>query len=102
MKDWLYSRINQVILDACCFALAFITAYVIRFEAWPEGADLRQMLTWLPILVGARLLVHYAFKIYRHIWKFVSIGDVVEIAKSLAVVSALLTALRFLSSGSDP
>jgi FlaA1/EpsC-like NDP-sugar epimerase len=102
MKDWLYSRINQVILDACCFALAFITAYIIRFEAWPKDADLRQMLTWLPILVGARLLVHFAFGIYRHIWKFVSIGDVVEIAKSLAVVSALLTALRFLSSGNDP
>ena len=101
MKNWFYSRFNQVVLDGCCFAAALIIAYVVRFEAWPAGADLRQMLTWLPILVAARLLVHGSFGIYRHIWKFVSFGDAVEIAKSLALVSALLTALRFLASGND-
>ncbi len=101
MNEWFYTRINQIILDACCFAAAFIAAYVIRFEAWPSSGDLRQMLTWLPILVTARLMVHATFGIYRHIWKFVSFGDVVEIAKSLALVSAFLTALRFLASGPD-
>lgn len=102
MRDWFYSRFNQVLLDACCFATAFITAYVIRFEAWPGGADLHQMLTWLPVLVAARLLVHAAFGIYRHIWKFVSFGDAVEVAKSLALVSCVLVALRFFASGHDP
>ena len=101
MRDWFYSRFNQVILDVCCFAAAFITAYVIRFESWPTGADRHQMLTWLPILVAARLIVHAAFGIYRHIWKFVSFGDAVEIAKSLALVSGILVALRFLPSGND-
>jgi FlaA1/EpsC-like NDP-sugar epimerase len=99
MNTWLYSRVNQAILDACCFCVAFVTAYVIRFEAWPQGADLNQMLTWLPLLLIARLAVHSLFGIYRHIWKFVSLADAVDITKSLAMVSAALLALRFLAVG---
>lgn len=101
MHNWLYSRVNQVILDGLCFALALITAYVIRFEAWPKGADLYQMLTWLPILVAVRLAFYFVFGIYRHIWKFVSFGDAVEIAKSLGLVSVLLAVLRLSASGTD-
>src|ERR1051325_7021658 len=102
MNNWLYSRGNQIILDASCFALAFITAHVIRFEAWPKGADLNQMVTWLPILLAARLVGHYFFGIYRHIWRFVSFADALEITKSLAVVSAVLLALRLSASGDGP
>jgi FlaA1/EpsC-like NDP-sugar epimerase len=94
-----YSRANQVILDCCAFAFSFAAAYLIRFEGWPVGSDLRQFLLWLPLLVAARLAVYFSLGIYRRVWKFVSFSDAIEIAKSIAIVSALLTLPRLLVHG---
>lgn len=98
----LYSRTNQVILDVCGISLAFIAAYCIRFERWPTGADRRQFLLWLPVLLVSRLLVHYFRGIYRQVWKFVSFSDVLELAKSTAFVSLILFLLRLAYPGSSP
>lgn len=97
----LYSRANQVLLDCCAFAISFEAAYVIRFEGWPAGSNLRQFLGWLPILVGARLAVYFSLGIYRRVWKFVSFSDAIEIAKSIAIVSALITLPRLLFHGNS-
>ena len=48
----LCSRTNQLLLDGCCFSASFAAAYLLRFERWPAGADLQQLLLWLPILVA--------------------------------------------------
>jgi FlaA1/EpsC-like NDP-sugar epimerase len=95
----LYSRANQIILDGCAFAGAFLAAYLIRFDGWPSGFDARQMLIWLPILVAARLSVYVGLGIYRRVWKFVSFSDATEIAKSIAIMSGLLLILRFVVPG---
>jgi FlaA1/EpsC-like NDP-sugar epimerase len=42
-------------------------------------------------------MVHFSRGIYRQIWKFVSFSDVIEIAKSLAIVSATLALFRLFS-----
>jgi len=102
MKIDLYSRTNQLIVDGLVFSSAFVAAYMIRFEGWPAGVDLRQMLLWLPIVVFARLTVHSVMGIYRLVWRFVSFSDAIELAKSIAVVSACLTALRLFVSGKEP
>ena len=90
-----YSRSNQLVLDGCCFAISFAAAYPIRLEAWPAGADLRQLIIWLPILVATRLFVHLTLGIYRQVWKFVSFSDAIEIAKSILIVTGVLALLRF-------
>lgn len=98
----LYSRTNQVILDGCAIASSLVGAYMIRFEGWPQRADLSQLLFWLPILVFARLIVHYVCAIYRQVWRFISFSDAVEIGKSIVVVSVMLLTLRLVypASGS--
>ncbi|HME13021.1 MAG TPA: nucleoside-diphosphate sugar epimerase/dehydratase [Candidatus Acidoferrum sp.] len=95
----LYSRLNQVILDSGTFVLSLFAAYAIRFEAWPAGADMRQLLLWMPVLIAARLLVHVLCGIYRHVWRFVSFSDTIEMAKSTAIVSLALVALRLFAPG---
>ena len=102
MKIDIYSRTNQLIVDGLVFAASFVAAYVIRFEGWPTGPDLRQMILWLPIIVAARLAVHLAMGVYRLVWRFVSFSDAIEIVKSIATVSAFLTALRFCVYGNNP
>lgn len=98
----LYTRANQIILDAICFALALSLAYFIRFEGWPVDEDLRQLIVCLPLFVLARITAHYALNVYRLVWRFVSISDSIKIARSIALVSSLLLALRFLYPRTAP
>jgi nucleoside-diphosphate-sugar epimerase len=97
----LYTRTNQTILDGCAFAVAFIAAYLIRFEGWPTGPDLSQLIIWLPILVCARLAIYRACGIYRQIWRFVSFSDALSIMKAIAIGSAALLGLRLLYPGTN-
>ncbi len=96
-----YSRTNQILLDCFAFALSFVGAYVIRFEGWPHGADLRQCLGWLPIVVAVRLALYVGMKTYRRVWKFVSFNDAIEIGKSIAIVSVALAILRVAVHGTS-
>ena len=75
---------------------------MIRFEGWPKGLDLRQLLLWLPIVVFARLAVHLMMGMYRLVWRFISFSDAIELAKSIAAVSAVLMALRLCVYGNEP
>ena len=94
-----YSRTNQFLLDGCIFAVALIAAYLIRFEGWPSGPERLQLMIWLPILVAARLAVYYLRSTYRLIWRFISLPDAVEIAKSISIVTITLLVLRLFVSG---
>ena len=98
----LYSRTNQVILDSCVISLSFVAAYCLRFEGWPVGADQRQLIVWLPILLVARLTAYFLMGIYRQVWKFVSFSDALEMAKTTAMVSLVLVGLRFVYPGFGP
>jgi FlaA1/EpsC-like NDP-sugar epimerase len=90
----LYTRANQVLIDSSAFALALIFAFLLRFESWPNGQIQSHMLFWLPILISTRLLLHWALGIYKQVWKFVSLADVVELAKSIGILSGGLFLIR--------
>lgn len=97
-----YTHANQLILDLIVVGLSFSLAYAMRFEGWPAGSDLHQLLLWLPVLAAARVLSHFAFGIYRLVWRFVSMSDALRIARSVGVVSAVLLAIRLFYPASAP
>ncbi|HEV2492862.1 MAG TPA: nucleoside-diphosphate sugar epimerase/dehydratase [Terriglobia bacterium] len=92
----IYTRANQLIIDGAIFAASFAAAYLIRFEGVPRWATITQFLLWLPYLVAARLYVNWKLGIYHFIWRYVSLPDVLAIARALSLVTAVLVALRFL------
>lgn len=96
----LYTRANQVLLEAVFYAVSLALAYLIRYEGWPDNAASQQLLFWLPILVSLRLGTHFAFGTYKRVWRFVSISDAMEITKSIAMVSVFSLTLR-LAAPSD-
>jgi FlaA1/EpsC-like NDP-sugar epimerase len=93
-----YSRTNQVVIDTFIFAASFVSAWLIRFEGWPDGVSANQLMFWAPILVLTRLLVHSWHGVYRFVWKFVSLSDAVAIAWSLGLPTAGLLILRLAAS----
>jgi FlaA1/EpsC-like NDP-sugar epimerase/lipopolysaccharide/colanic/teichoic acid biosynthesis glycosyltransferase len=91
-----YTKSAQVALDAGIFAGALTLAYLIRFEGMPKGPDAAQFFLWLPVLVVARLIVNREIGVYRFIWRFVSLPDVLAIARSLGIVTIFILGLRLL------
>jgi FlaA1/EpsC-like NDP-sugar epimerase len=82
-KKIVFSRASQILIDIVLFFLAYIVAFLIRYEGIPTGLSLSQMLSLLPYFVLARTLCFAIFPVYRIIWRFVSIFDVFTILSAL-------------------
>jgi len=95
-SQWLYTRSNQIIIDICAFSLSLWLAYIIRFDGRVDPSQYRLLVFGGLIVVAARVLVHQLFGIYRQVWKFLSFSDLLDIAKSIAVVSVILAGVRLL------
>jgi FlaA1/EpsC-like NDP-sugar epimerase len=93
------SRFNQIAIDGLIFATSFAVAYLVRFGGIPSWPNLKQFLIWVPYLVAGRLYVNWKLGIYKFIWRYVSLRDAIAIARSLAIVSAVMLAARFLYPG---
>ena len=85
LADFPYKRqIATLALDVCLIVLAYYVAYVIRFE--DTLPDYRaQMLGSMPIVLLAQLVVLSGFGLYRGIWQYTSISDLIRIGKAATV-----------------
>jgi FlaA1/EpsC-like NDP-sugar epimerase len=97
-----HTRMGQMIIDAAIFASTLLAAYLIRFEDFPKGTDLIQLLIWLPLLAASRVLLNHRLGVYNFIWRFVCLSDAIVIGASLAIPTSCLLALRLLYPVSAP
>src|SRR5207247_5913794 len=77
IADFMYKRrVAEVLLDFSLVALAYYTAYRLRFE----GADFRQNFTSfyrsLPLVVAVQMLALFGAGIYRGVWRYFGLMDV--------------------------
>ena len=101
LVDFSYKRrIFEVLLDIVLIMLAYWSAYAIKFEPFSNSPAWRLFLRTLPVLVVVRLAAFLFFGVYRGIWRYTSIDDLMAFAKAVAagsIVSMLiiLFKLRF-------
>ena len=82
-------RIAEVLIDCVLIALSFAMAFAIRFDGLsPEYV--RIVAQSLPILIPIKLIIFFYFGLYRGIWRYVGIQDLINIIKAVTV-SALLS-----------
>ncbi|MBI4635710.1 MAG: hypothetical protein HY727_05115 [Candidatus Rokubacteria bacterium] len=100
LADFQYKRqVMTLTLDVCLIVIAYYAAYLIRFEY--DFAQYREQLyASLPLVLLIQLFVLAAFGLYRGIWQYTSITDVVRIVKAvtlstMAVMVALVYTSRF-------
>lgn len=92
-------RIGEVFLDALLIGLSFTLAFLIRFDGLPVPYD-HVVAQSLPLLIPIKLGILYYFGLYRGLWQYVGIQDLLNIAKavtlsSLISVVAITMAYRF-------
>jgi len=93
-------RIFEVMLDVVLIILAYYSAYALLFGPLESSGTLRLFLRTLPVLVFVKMATFLAMGVYRGIWRYTSIDDLIVFAKavilgSIASVLAVLFAFRF-------
>ena len=92
---FLRTRLVQLLTDGLIVCLALALAYAIRFEGVPPGLYRKQFLLVLPYLVLLRLAVFGAFRVYRLMWRYVTVRDLPRIVGATLSGTAVLVAVRF-------
>jgi UDP-GlcNAc:undecaprenyl-phosphate GlcNAc-1-phosphate transferase len=91
-------RIFEVLLDVVLIVLAYWAAYAIKFEPFSASPAWRLFLRSLPILVVVRLAAFLFFGVYRGLWRYTSVDDLVTFAKAVAagsIISMTIVLFKF-------
>src|SRR5215470_8215818 len=91
-------RIFEVLLDVVLVILAYWASYAIRFP--PDSPAWALFIRTLPVLVFVKMSVFLVVGVYRGLWRYTSMSDLIVFAKavilsSVASVLLLLFLFRF-------
>ncbi|HEY7784299.1 MAG TPA: hypothetical protein VIB00_06215 [Pyrinomonadaceae bacterium] len=93
-------RIFEVLLDVVLIMLVYWSAYAIKFGAFSESAAWTLFLRTLPVLMFVKMATFLVMGVYRGIWRYTSLDDLIVFGKAVAISSVLsvlvlLFAFRF-------
>lgn len=93
-------RIFEVLLDVVLVILAYHTAQTLLYGPIDQPYLWKQFGQAVPVLVGIKLAVYLLMGVYRGLWRYVNVEDLVNLAKATALGSAagalaLLVLFRF-------
>jgi FlaA1/EpsC-like NDP-sugar epimerase len=81
----LRSRLSAMIHDLVMIPVAWLVAYLLRFNLGPiPEVYLTQALTVLPFVMIIQGAAFWYFGLYRGVWRFASVPDLVRILKAIA------------------
>jgi UDP-GlcNAc:undecaprenyl-phosphate/decaprenyl-phosphate GlcNAc-1-phosphate transferase len=89
------TRILEVTIDIGLIALAFLAAYVLRFDGAIPEELYGQVTATLPALIAIKLSLFYYFGLYRIIWAYMDVYDLVTIGKAVTA-GTIVTVLALL------
>ena len=78
-------QIVEVIVDFLLITVAYISAYLLRFEGVIVKENLRLITQSLPVLIAVQLGAFYYFGLYKKIWKYIGLSDVISILKAVTL-----------------
>lgn len=84
-------RLAVVAHDLFMVWLAWILGFLVRYSFLPESRDIELWSVDIACLLGIQAVVSYIFNMYRGLWRFASVPDLMNLMKS-AVVGAVLIA----------
>ncbi|KTC66070.1 nucleoside-diphosphate sugar epimerases (plasmid) [Legionella adelaidensis] len=96
----LYSKFPIILYDTLCIPLAWYLAYWLRFnmQVVPENFTTPPTLYAFFCLFLFQLYSYYYFKVYRGLWRFSSLNDVIRIIRAVIVATlAIIPTLYMLS-----
>ena len=85
--------------DLVMIPIAWFAAYLLRFNLSPVPAIyLKQALTVLPLVMVIQGAAFWYFGLYRGVWRFASVPDLIRILKAIVTGVLVSAAVVFLLS----
>lgn len=88
-------RIFEVLLDVVLILLAYWCAYAVKFGALSGSGAWNLFLRTLPVLVFVKMASFLVMGVYRGIWRYTSLGDLIVFVKAV-ILSSVLSVLAVL------
>jgi len=93
-------RIFEVLLDVVLVILSYWCAYAIKFGPFSNSSAWQLFIRTLPVLVFVKMSVFLAMGVYRGLWRYTSVDDLIVFVKAVALGSVaslivVLFAFRF-------
>jgi UDP-GlcNAc:undecaprenyl-phosphate GlcNAc-1-phosphate transferase len=89
-------RIFEVVLDFFLICIAYYLAFLTRYGLSMDAAKLELYLQSLPLALASTYLSFYAFGVYRGVWRYVGVSDLVRYFQAALGSLALLASSIFL------
>ncbi len=84
------SFVAAVALDIVVLAIAFSAALMLRFDGDVPAENTTFVLQLFPLIALAFIATNLAFGVYRTVWTYGSIGDVLNLFRSVVLVTGVL------------
>ncbi len=77
-------------LDLALILGAHVLAYLLRFEGGIPAEHLARMTGLLPLLAVVKLACFFSFRLYRGMWRYTSLPDLMNVLKAVTAASLLV------------
>lgn len=92
-----YRRIAVTLIHLVHAFLANYLAFILRFESLLLPQYFKQFLSYMPILLLVRLIFYLRAGLYKDLWRYSSVSDLIKIVKAIAMGSIVfLVIVRYL------
>lgn len=91
-----WKRIMQVILDSALVAVGFALSYLIRFDGHVTSLYLHQLSVLAPLVVLLQLGSNWILGVYRRLWRYTGLTEVMELGLSVLTVTTIVLTARAL------
>lgn len=105
MSAVLDKRSKQLLVvlgDSALISVSLLLAYMLRFNTvYLRDYYLHQFLLALPLMLAARLIVFAFMGLYRGMWRFVGMRDLMSLIQAITLSSGLSVGLLFIITRLD-
>jgi UDP-GlcNAc:undecaprenyl-phosphate/decaprenyl-phosphate GlcNAc-1-phosphate transferase len=96
IADFSYKRrVFEVLLDAALIALAYYGAFVLRWDGRLPDEQLQIFLKTLPVVIIIQMVFFLLGGVYRGLWRYVGITDLLIIARAVVAGATVSTIVIF-------
>jgi len=81
------------LIDILLILLSTVTAFGIRFDTLTVWTYLSQNLFFIPLVLVIRLPLFYFFGLYRRLWRYASVNELVAISEAVLLGTAVAAAV---------
>lgn len=83
-------------VDALFVSASLFIAYALRFGTWNLREYIPQIIFTIPLVISVRLCLFYSKGLYRGMWRFVSVRELVALLQAVTVGSLFIFGMLFL------